>query len=101
MRPGYSIQLLNSTEHTVTKGAIARPAFRGRFVGIVGCFRPFSTAFMFNNSHSSQTHGTWENQPSYALGLKTVWKDEPLLSMISNVVSFVLLGVLRRFQHHI
>ena len=56
---------------------------------------------MSNHPRSSHTHGTWENQPSYALGLKTVWKDEPLLIMISKVVLFVLLGVLRRFRHHI
>ena len=48
-----------------------------------------------------QTHGTWVNQPSYALGLKTVWKEEPLLHMISKGVLFVLLGVLRRFQNRI
>ena len=47
------------------------------------------------------THGTWVNQPRYALGLKTVWKEEPLLITISKVVLFVLLGVLRRFQRHI
>ena len=57
---------------------------------------------MSDHSHSSQTHGTWVNQPSYmyALGLKQVWKEEPLLIMISKIVLFVLFGVLRRFQHH-
>ena len=49
---GDSTQLLNGTEHTGTKGAIARSALRGRFVW---SFRPFATAFMFNNPHSSHT----------------------------------------------
>ena len=55
---------------------------------------------MSNHSHSSQTHGTWENQLSYALGLKTVLRDEPLLIMFSKVVLIALLGVLGRFQQH-
>ena len=50
--------------------------------------------------HCSHTRASWVNQPIYAIRLKTVWKDEPLLLMISKVVLFVLLGALRRFQHH-
>ena len=74
---GDSTQLGNRTANSVVKGAIAHRVFKGRFDCVVGCFRPFSTAFMLNTPHGSQTHGTWENQPSYALGLKTVWKEEP------------------------
>ena len=85
----------------MVRGAIARHVFNGQFDCIVGVYRPFSTAFRSNHPHSSQTHGTWVSQPSYAIGLKTVWKEEPLLIMISKVVLFVLLGVLRRSQHQI
>ena len=98
---GESSQLCNRTENSVVRRAIAHHVFRGQCDCIVGVYRPFSTAFMSNHPHSSQTPGTWVNQPSYAVGLKTVWKEEPLLIMISKVVLFVLLGVLRRFQHRI
>ena len=155
---GESTQLGNRTENSVVIGAIAHHVFKGRFDCVVMFSRPFSTAFMLNNHHcsnthaswvnqpiyaitlttvwykepllilfskvvlsalyvrsfrlfsiafmcnhprSSQTHGTWVNQPSYAITLKTVWKEEPLLLMISKVVVFVLVGDLRRFQHHI
>ena len=97
---GDSTQLRDSTEHTVTKGAIARSAFRGRFVCIVLCLTLFSTALI--NVHSAtHTPASWVNQPIYATALKTAWYKEPLLIMMSKVVLFVLLGVLRRFQHHI
>ena len=83
------------------RGAIANHDFKGRFVCIVGCFTPFATSYMSNHTHCSHTHASWVIQRSYALGLKTVWKEAPLIIMILKVVLFVLLGVLRRFQHHI
>ena len=94
---GESTQLRVRTEHSVERRAIANHDFKGRYYCVVGVYRPFSTAFMSNHPRSSQTHGTWVNQPSYVLGLNTVWRDEPLLIMISKVLLFVLLGVLRRF----
>ena len=96
-----STQLGNRTENSVERGAIATHDFKGRFVCIVVCSTPFSTSYMSNRTHCSHTHASWVIQPSYALGLKTVWKEEPLLLMISKVVLFVLLGVLRRFQPHV
>ena len=96
-----STQLGNMTENSVVRRAIANHVFKGRFDCVVGCSTPFSTSYMSNRTHCSYTHASWVIQPSYALGLKTVWKEEPLLIMISKVVLFVLLGVLRRFQYHI
>ena len=83
------------------KTAIAHHVFKGRFACIVGVFRPFSTAFMSNHPDSSQTHGTWVNQPSYALGLKSVWKEEPLLIIFSKVNVIALLGFKGRFQQYL
>ena len=83
---GDSTQLLNSTEHTVTKGAIARPAFRGRLVCIVGCFRPFSTSYMSNHAHWSHTHASWAIQPSYSIVLNTLWQREQLPALLLEVV---------------
>ena len=74
--------LLNSTEHTVTKGAIARPAFRGRFVGICGCFRPFSTSFQSYHPVSSHTRDPRANQSSYAIDLNTLWQEKQLPAML-------------------
>ena len=79
---GDSTQLLNSTEHTVTKGAIARPAFRGRFVCIVGCFMPISTSFKSYHPVSSHTRDPWVNQPSYAIDLNTLWQGKQLPAML-------------------
>ena len=79
---GDSTQLLNSTEHTVTKGAIARPAFRGRFICIVGCFRPFSTSFQSHQPVRSHTRDPWMNNPSYAIDLNTLWQKKQLPVML-------------------
>ena len=79
---GDSTQLLNSTEHTVRKGAIARPAFRGRFVCIVGCFRPFSTSFQSYHPVSSHTCDPWVNHPSHAIDLNTLWQKKQLPVML-------------------
>ena len=38
LKVAYRLIQIDSTEHTVTKGAIARPAFRGRFVCICWVF---------------------------------------------------------------
>ena len=67
-----STQLGNRTENSVERGVIAHHVFKGRFDCVVGCFRPFSTAFMLNTPHCSHTHASWVNQPIYAIGLKTV-----------------------------
>ena len=79
---GDSTQLLNSTEHTVTTGAIARPAFRGRSVCIVGCFRPFSTSFQSYQPVSSHTRDPWVNHPSYVIDLNTLWQKRQLPVML-------------------
>ena len=44
-----STQLRNRTKNSVEREAIALHPFKGRFVCIVGGFRPFTTAFMSNN----------------------------------------------------
>ena len=52
-----STQLGNRTENSVARGGIAHHhVFKGRFDCVVGCFRPFSTAFMLNTPHCSHTH---------------------------------------------
>ena len=98
---GDSTQLGNRTENSVVKGAIAYRVFKGRFDCVVGCFRPFSTAFMLNTPHCSHTHASWVNQPIYAIRLKTAWCKEPLLIMFSKFVLSALYGVLGRFQQHL
>ena len=85
---GDSTQLLNGTEHTVTKGAIARSALRGRFVCTVGCFRPFSRSFQSYHPVSSHTRDPWVNQPSYAIELNTLWQKEQLPSMPNRILVF-------------
>ena len=61
---GYSTQLVNRTENSVVRVAIAHHVYKGRFDCVVGFFRPFTTAFMLNNPHCSNTHASWVNQPS-------------------------------------
>ena len=96
-----STQLGNRTENSVVRAAIAHHVFKGRFDCVVGCFRPFSTAFMLNTPHCSDTRASWVNQSIYAIRLKTVWYKKPLLIMFSKVVSSALYGALGRFQQHL
>ena len=100
---GDSTQLGNRTENSVVRAAIAYHVFKGRFDCVVGCFRPFSTAFMLNTPHCSHTHthASWVNQPIYAIRLNTVWYKEPLLTRFSKLVLSALYGVLGRFQQHL
>ena len=97
---GESTQLCVRTENSVGRVAIANHDFKGRFVCIVGCFTPVSTSYMSNHPHCSHTHASWVIQSSYSIVLNTLWHREQLLALLSEVVLFVLLGVLGRFQHH-
>ena len=66
---GESTQLCVRTELSVERGAIANHDFKGRFVCIVGCFRPFSTSFQSYHPVSSHTRDPWVNHPSCAIDL--------------------------------
>ena len=63
-------------------------------------FRPFSAAFMSHRPHNSHTHASRVNQPNYAIGLTSVWEEEPLPIVLSMVVLIALLVCLGRLQQH-